>query len=99
MPDIWLPLFGDGRLDEVRRMQANVGALAIYFWGQELELARHAVAGGFNLDHRGLSDAIEWLGLPLIGPEYPGYAEKLVAATRRCLRGRWLPGSTPHWQD
>lgn len=33
MPDIWLPLVNDGRIEEVRRMQANVRAGSVYFWG------------------------------------------------------------------
>ena len=45
MPDIWLPLVSDGRIAEVQAMQANVRAHSIYFWGQELEIARHAKAG------------------------------------------------------
>jgi hypothetical protein len=92
MPDIWLPLVNDGRLDEVRAMQANVGASAIYFWGQELELARHAVAAGRDLDEAGIAATAAETGLPLVGPGQPGYAEKLAAATRRWIAGRWLPG-------
>jgi hypothetical protein len=34
--DIWLPIVGGDRVAEVRRMQANVGATRVYFWGQEL---------------------------------------------------------------
>ncbi|WP_345936311.1 hypothetical protein P7L78_21275 [Tistrella bauzanensis] len=97
MPDIWLPLMNDGRVDEVRRMQANVGATAIYFWGQELEIARHAVAAGRALDDDGIARTIAAFDLPLIGPELPGYTVKLVAATRRWMRDRWLPGTTAPW--
>ena len=82
MPDIWLPMLNDGRVDEVRQMQANVQAGAIYFWGQELEIARHAVAAGHALDDDGIAAAIAGMGLPLVGPEHPGYTEKLVAAAR-----------------
>lgn len=97
MPDIWLPLVGDGRLDEVRRMQANVGAAAIYFWGQELEIARHAVAAGRALDDAGIAATIAEFGLPLIGPSRPDYAARLAAAARQWMRGRWLPGSPRSW--
>jgi len=97
MPDIWLPLVNDGRLDEVRRMQPNVRAASIYFWGQEMEIARHAVAAGRALDDEGIAATIADLGLPLIGADYPGYAGKLAAAARRWLRDRWLPGSVPPW--
>jgi len=97
MPDIWRTLVSDGRVDEVRRMQANVGADAIYFWGQELEIARHAVAAGRGLDDDGIAATVADLGLPLIGLDSPAYAEKVAAAARRWMRGRWLPGSTPPW--
>jgi SAM-dependent methyltransferase len=97
MPDIWLPLVGDGRLDEVRHMQANVGAAAIYFWGQELEIARHAVATGHALDDAGIAATAAGLGLPLIGLSSPDHAKKLAAAARQWMRGRWLPGSPRPW--
>jgi len=98
MPDIWLPLVGDGRVDEVRRMQANVQARAVYFWGQEMEIARHAVAAGRPLDAAGIAATVADLGLPLLGPELPDYPEKLQAAARHWLRGRWLPGTeAPPW--
>ena len=93
MPDIWLPLVSDGRVEEVRRMQANVRADAVYFWGQELEIARHAVAAGHSLDDRGIRATIAGFGLPLIGPDYPGYAETVRRVAGTHMRGRWLPGT------
>jgi hypothetical protein len=93
MPDIWLPLVSDGRVEEVRRMQANVAAAGVYFWGQELEIARHAVAAGRALDEAGIDATIADFGLPLVGPRHPGYAGKLAAAARRWMGDRWLPGS------
>ncbi len=95
MPDIWLPLVSDGRVEEVRRMQENVGAAQIYFWGQELEIARHAAAAGRRLDEDGIRATIAAFGLPLIGPAHPGYAERLGQAAERHMRGRWLPGPPP----
>jgi hypothetical protein len=95
MPDIWLPLVNDGRIDEVRRMQANVGAAAIYFWGQELELARLAVAAGRALDGEGIAATVAETGLPLIGPDLPFYADKVAAVTCRWMRDRWLPATVP----
>ncbi len=97
MPDIWLPLVSDGRLDEVRRMQANVGAGAVYFWGQEMELARHLAAAGREPDEAGVAATAADFGLPLIGPGYPGYADKVAAAARRWMKGRWLGGGEPGW--
>jgi len=93
MPDIWLPLVSDGRVDEVMRMQANIGARAIYFWGQELEIARHAVAAGRSLDAAGIAATVAGWGLPLIGLGTPDYPERLAAATERWMRDRWLPAS------
>ena len=93
MPDIWLPLVSDGRIDEVRRMQDNVGARAIYFWGQEMEIARHAVALGHALDDVGIAATVTDLALPLAGIDTPHYADRLNAAARQWMRGRWLPGT------
>lgn len=90
MPDIWLPLVSEGRVDQVRAMQANVGAGAIYFWGQELEIARHAVAAGREIDAAGVAATIADLGLPLIGMEWPDYPALTAAAAKRWMRGRWL---------
>ena len=89
-PDIWLPLVGGDRFDEVRRMQANVGARSVYFWGQEMELARHARAGGHDLDAAGIAAAADASGLPLIGLDQPDYAGKVEGAAARWMRGRWL---------
>lgn len=95
MPDIWYPLISDGRVEEVLRMQANVQAGSVYFWGQEMEIARHAVAAGRALDDAGIRATIADFDLPLIGPELPDYTAKLNAAARKWMRGRWLPGSVP----
>lgn len=93
MPDIWLPLMNDGRVDEVRRMQDNVQADAIYFWGQEMEIARHAVAAGRALDADGIAATVADWRLPLFGPEIDGYAGTVEAVARQHMHGRWLPGS------
>lgn len=93
MPDIWLPLVNDGRIDEVRAMQANAHSEAIYFWGQELEIARHAKAAGRDLDAAGIAATVADFGLPLIGPEFPNYPALVAAAAERWIRGRWLNAS------
>lgn len=95
MPDIWLPLVSDGRVAEVRRMQENVRAAQFYFWGQELEIARHAALAGRALDEDGIRATIAEFALPLIGLELPDYPEKLRQAAGRHMRGRWLPGTVP----
>ena len=46
LADIWLPINGDGRVDQVRAMRANTGASRVYFWGQEMVIARMARASG-----------------------------------------------------
>lgn len=90
MPDIWLPLVSDGRVEEVRRMQANVKARSIYFWGQELEIARHARAAGRALDDAGIAATIADFDLPLIGPDYPDHSAIVATVAQRWMRGRWL---------
>lgn len=91
MPDIWLYLVSDGRVEEVRRMQANVQAKSVYFWGQEMEIARHAVAAGRELDDAGIAATAAEFGLPLIGLDYPDYAVKLAAAAKARMGDRWFP--------
>jgi hypothetical protein len=90
VPDIWLPLVSDRRVGEVQAMQANVGAASIYFWGQELEIARHAIAAGREIDAAGVAATIADFGLPLIGMEWPDYPALVAAAAKRWMRGRWL---------
>jgi hypothetical protein len=68
--DIWRTLEEPQTLDDVRRMQANVGAAAIYFWGQELFI--HT-----------LGDRID---LPLLVPpglDYPALIARIVAQRRQ----------------
>jgi hypothetical protein len=86
MPDIWLPLMSDGRVDEVRQMQANVNAQAIYFWGQELEIARHCIAAGRTINDEGIRATIVEFNLPLLGPETPGYAERVGRASAHWMK-------------
>jgi hypothetical protein len=93
MPDIWLPIVSDGRVDEVRRMQANAGSASIYFWGQELEIARHSVAAGRRIDGTGIAATVTEFALPLAGTAGSDYPLKVEAAARQWMRGRWLPGS------
>lgn len=93
MPDIWLKLVEGDRVPDVRRMQDNVGASAIYFWCQELEIARHAAAAGRSLDAAGVEATVRDFALPLVIPgeiDYPGIIQ---AAARQWMRDRWFaPG-------
>jgi hypothetical protein len=93
MPDIWLPLISDGRVAEVQRMHRNTGASAVYFWGQEMEIARHAKAAGNQLDDQGIAATVTDFGLPLIGPETPAYPQRVAAVAERWMHGRWLSAS------
>lgn len=93
MPDIWLNLVDGDRVPDVRRMQDNVGAQAIYFWGQELEIARHAAAAGRRLDSTGVDDTVRDWALPLVMPEHIDYPGIIRAAARQWMRDRWFaPG-------
>lgn len=93
MADIWLPLVGGDRVSEVAAMQANVQARAIYFWGQELEIARRAVAAGRELEDAGIAATIAEFDLPLVGLETPGYAARVRCVAERWMRNRWLEPS------
>lgn len=97
MADIWLPLVNDQRVQEVRRMQANVRARAIYFWGQEMEIARHAARASLPLDPDGIRSTVAEFGLPLLGPELPDYSERVNLVALRWMQGRWFQGSEPRW--
>lgn len=93
MPDIWLDMVSWERAEEVHDMQANVGADSIYFWGQELEIARRAIALGRPVDDDGIAATVAEWDLPLVGLDTPDYAAKTRFASREWMKGRWLEGS------
>jgi hypothetical protein len=94
--DIWLPIVGGDRVAEMRRMQANVGAARVYFWGQELEIARHAAAAGRRrLDDGEIADTARDLGLPLAGLDSPGHAARLRSAADQWMGDHWLSELRP----
>lgn len=82
--DIWTRLLEDGKLADVRRMQDNIAAGSIYFWGQEMEIWRHACRRA-----DGLAATLDWptirtvveedLRLPLALPEWVDYPDRIVA--------------------
>jgi hypothetical protein len=87
--DIWLRLAEPQVLDEVRRMQENVAAGSIYYWGQELTLyscARQLAGADGRLDEPLLRRCVEEvIALPLLippGVDYVGLIER-VAENRR----------------
>lgn len=93
MPDIWLDMISWGRAEEVHDMQANARADMVYFWGQELELARHAVKAGRALDDAGLAQTAKDFDLPLVGLDTQDYAARTRIAARQWMKGRWLEGT------
>lgn len=96
MADIWLSLVGDGRVEEVRRMQDKVAARRIYFWGQELEIARHAVAAGrLRLDDAEIAATASELGLPFAGLDTPDHAPRLRAAAAQWMNDQWFSDLRP----
>ncbi len=95
--DIWLRYVEPQKLDDARRIQENVQAGSVYFWGQELEIWRHACrrAGGVPaLDWPLVRQVVEEdLSLPLILPDWPDYPEKIAAAARW-----WAPKTDDWWR-
>ncbi|AGA92231.1 hypothetical protein Thimo_3575 [Thioflavicoccus mobilis 8321] len=76
--DIWLHIAEPQALEEVQRMQANLRAEAIYFWGQELVIREQAalLAPDALLDQVLLERVIrERICLPLAIPERGSYLE------------------------
>jgi len=85
LADIWLPLNGDERVEEVRQMQANTRASQIYFWGQEMVIARRARALGLPLTQKTVADIIRELDLPLLGPALADYPDLIARAAAHRL--------------
>jgi hypothetical protein len=91
--DIWLQLAEPQALADVRRMQANVQARQVYYWGQEIAL--HAAMARLARDRppvaADLRRAIDQvIGLPLLVPPEGDYAA-LVQAVIHHRRQRRLP--------
>lgn len=87
LADIWLPLFGAERDQEVRRMRANTGARRVYFWGQEMVIAHRARRAGLAPTRETVAGIIADMDLPLIGPaERPDYPELIERSASRWLR-------------
>lgn len=93
--DIWLSLLEDRKLDDVRKMQRNVEAAEVYFWGQEMEIWRHACRranGPPDLDIETIRSVVsEDIGLPLILPGWDDLPEKITSAAQ------WWAPRTPDW--
>lgn len=92
--DIWRTLEEPQTLDDVRRMQANVGADEVYFWGQELFI--HALAHGAESPTPWGESVVhcvrEQIDLPLLMPadyDYPAQIAHIAAQRRQ----RWPTGN------
>lgn len=95
--DIWERFVEDSKLADVRRMQDNIGAKAVYFWGQEMEIWRMACRranGDPQLDWPLIRRIVsEDLGLPLILPDWLDFPDKIVAAVPW-----WTPKEHGWWR-
>ncbi|HEY0313779.1 MAG TPA: hypothetical protein VGC56_14965 [Allosphingosinicella sp.] len=94
--DIWAPLVAPDRWDAVRRIEDNVGAASLYFWGQELELwrlacrARGAVPDA--LEEGELAELAAGTGLPLVLHPGTDYEARVAEAARW-----WTPREDRWW--
>lgn len=90
--DFWAKFVEPQKWDDVHRIQANIGALSVYFWGQEMELWRLACrargAVPQTIDDAELDALIAGTGLPLVpcGP-----------AARFAEAARWWTPQTEGW--
>lgn len=94
--DIWRRFDEPGALDQVRRMQANVNAGTVFFWGQEVLLHRLLAGTDWaDLPPGALRERVrEVTGLPLLVPG-DGYAATIlrVAANRAGPGRRSVPAT------
>lgn len=77
--DIWRCFDEPGTLEQVQQMQRNLNAHKVYFWGQEILLARllGEPSDWIKLAPQALRERISTLtGLPLLVPEH-GYARMI----------------------
>ncbi len=96
--DIWARFLEPRKWDEVRRIQGNVGAGSLYFWGQELELWRLACRARRSVPDRleegELDELVAGTGLPLVIDVRPDHAERIAEAARW-----WTPGEAGWWRE
>jgi hypothetical protein len=94
--DIWAKLVEPGKWADVRRMQDNIAAASLYFWGQELELWRLAcrtrgtVPDVFRAED--LAACVAAAGLPLILDPAADYPARIREAARW-----WTPAEEGWW--
>jgi hypothetical protein len=92
--DIWRTLGESDTLEQVRRMQQNVQAESIYYWGQELTLYaafQRLFGRQESLTFEGLKQCLaEKIKLPLVLPWGEEYADRIEAVIKN-RRDRRLP--------
>ncbi len=100
--DIWQRLEEPQTLDDVRRMQANVGAGQVYFWGQELAIHSLAALSAEMCCEEKWGEAVlqcvaGTTGLPLLLPDDFDYAGMIaeVARLRRDRRPAGIKTAAP----
>lgn len=92
--DIWRPVADTAALGDTQRMQTNVKAREVYFWGQELRLycaaqQRFGTQTAFTTTQLTVC-AAEDLQLPLLLPWGETYGKRIAAAVENRLK-RGLP--------
>jgi hypothetical protein len=94
--DIWAKFVEPGKWADVSRMQDNIGAASMYFWGQELELWRLACRDGGALPELfgavELAAAVAKTGLPLILDDCDNYPQRIREAAKW-----WTPAEDGWW--
>jgi hypothetical protein len=95
--DIWQKFIEDHKLSDIRRLQDNIGAAALYFWGQEMEIWR------FACRRHGPQPPLDWplirtivsddIKLPLLLPDWTNYPQKIAAAA-----SWWTPCKQDWWK-
>jgi hypothetical protein len=97
--EIWARFVEPGKWSDVLRMQDNIGAASLYFWGQEMELwrlacrTRGAVPEIFDAEE--LAARVAGTGLPLIlddGAEYPRHIREAARWWTPFENGWWEAG-------
>jgi hypothetical protein len=96
--DIWAGVVEPGKWDDVHRLQANIGAASLYFWGQEMELHRLACreAGAMPkcLRDEDVVRLAGQTGLPLVLSQEPGLGDRIVAGAKH-----WTPQNEGWWDS
>jgi hypothetical protein len=96
--DIWAKFVEPGKWADVQRMQDNIGATSLYFWGQELELwrlvcrARDALPRTFS--EADLTAAVAETRLPLILDHAADYPAQIQEAAHW-----WTPAEDGWWHS